>query len=110
VIDFLGNGFTSTLLNFEVTSAAGAGRDLKVISRYNTFSSDRSVSGIRKFVEGNHSATHIIIHDPLIAVKEALRLNLPPNAVHLLARSGSGWQLAKSWPYPGYTEPHKMPD
>jgi hypothetical protein len=50
--------------------------------------------------------THIWVHVPEAAIEAAVGVLLVPKTSHLLVRAGEAWQLVKSWPWPGYDDPH----
>ncbi len=49
--------------------------------------------------------THLFVHTITDDVDSFTGLNLDRRASHLLKRSDTGWQIVKSWPYPGYNSP-----
>ena len=110
LIDPGGDGMENMILKFELTSVTGAGRDLAVIGNLNLFYPNKDAAGIRKFIGTMRMATHIVVYETLPEVVEALGVALPPNAVSLLKRSDIGWAFVNAWPYPGYTNPHNLPD
>ncbi|MBX9633913.1 MAG: hypothetical protein K2X44_02935, partial [Magnetospirillum sp.] len=55
------------------------------------------------------SPSHAWVHIPTDATRQVFGQPLPSGASHLLAReNGGNWALVKSWPYPGYANPHDI--
>jgi hypothetical protein len=52
-------------------------------------------------------ATHVWVHVPEPAIEAALGVPLAPKTSYLLERAGDTWRLVKSWPWPGYDDPHR---
>jgi hypothetical protein len=50
--------------------------------------------------------SHIWVHVPEPAIEAVMGVSLMPKNSHLLARAGDRWRLIKSWPWPGYDDPH----
>jgi hypothetical protein len=75
----------------------------------------RSLSGdivgdpqaLRGALAGQPAGTYLWVHVPEPAIDTALGVSLTPRASHLLAPAGEGWRLVKSWPWPGYDDPHR---
>lgn len=109
VVDPHGIGIAAMIVRFEVTSGTGAGRNIVVQGNLSMFHKEQSPAGIRAFVDRD-TVTHLIVHESLPAVAEALGVTLPEDAVTLLERAADGWRVAKAWPYPGFTNPNSMPD
>ena len=111
VVDPRGNGFTGTVINFELTSGTGAGRGLTVGPRINLFAPLKSPGELRdRLARGRVS--HVWVHQPLAEVQRNLGVDLAPRASHLLRRVDGRWELVRSWPYEGYDDPHSpdLPD
>jgi hypothetical protein len=111
VVDLRGNGFTSTVINYELTSGPGAGRGLTVGPRINLFTRLKTPGELRgRLARGKVS--HVWVHQPLAEVQTALEVDLAPRGSHLLRRADGRWELVRSWPYDGYDDPHSpdLPD
>jgi hypothetical protein len=52
---------------------------------------------------------YLWVHNTTPEVDRALGLRLDPHASHLLVHAGAGWQVIRSWPYPGYDDPVAVP-
>ncbi|MBC7950640.1 MAG: hypothetical protein H7Z12_02320 [Rhodospirillaceae bacterium] len=60
---------------------------------------------------GRFAPSHAWVHIPTDATRRVFGQPLPAGASYLLARDGSaGWTMVKSWPYPGYANPHDIRD
>lgn len=59
---------------------------------------------------GEFAPTHVWLHIPTPATREIFGLPLPDGASYLLVRETGGWGVVKSWPYPGYANPHDIKD
>ena len=111
VVDPRGNGFTATVITYELTSGAGTGRGLTVGLRINLFTPLKSPAELRdRLARGR--VTHVWVFQPLAKVQRNLGVDLAPRASHLLRRVDGRWELVRSWPYEGYDDPHSpdLPD
>lgn len=109
VVDPRGDGLATMILRFELTSDTGAGRDIVMAGDINLFGGAVSADRIEKFA-ANPIYTHLVVHEALPEVEAALGVRLTQNAITMLERTADGWRAAKAWPYPGYTDPHSLPD
>ncbi len=101
VVDPRGTGFTANVINYELTSGAGAGRGLTVGSRIGLFTAPPLRNRLAQA-----DVSHAWTHQPLADVQRALGVDLAPRSSHLLRRVDGGWELVRSWPYDGYDDPH----
>ena len=107
VIDPRGVGLTDQIINYELTSGPGAGRDLSLIYKFNVIKISHEELRAKL---ANNSVTHAWVHQPLTEVQEALDIELKPSNSHLLSYADGKWKLLRSWPYDGYDDPYSLPD
>lgn len=107
VIDPDGEGLASAILRYELRSAPGAGRKLRVTMAYRVREKSRAhiAADVRR-----RKITHAWVHQVLPGVNKSLGLDLEERRSHLLEWTGKGWRLLKSWPYDGYEDPRALPD
>ncbi|HEB79808.1 MAG TPA: hypothetical protein ENI79_04965 [Rhodospirillales bacterium] len=107
IIDPRGVGLTDQIINYELTSGPGAGRNLKTLYRFTVV--NRPKAELLEALE-KQSVTHAWAFEPLESVQKALGVTLKPSASHLLGYAGGGeWKLLRSWPYDGYDDPYSLP-
>ncbi len=109
VIDLNSDGFTGTVIGYELTAGLGAGRGIKVplrLSAYNRIKSTGQLIGLLN----KTAVTHAWVHQPVPIIEATLKIRLAPYASHLLKRQNGKWLIVKSWPYDGYKDPHSLPD
>lgn len=107
VIDPEGDGLASAIMRYELISAPGAVRNLRVFMAYKVREKRRgkiSEDVRRKRI------THAWVHQVLPGVREALGLDLEERRSHLLEWTGTDWRHIKSWFYDGYDDPWALPD
>lgn len=109
VLDPRGDGIAAMIVRFELGSGRGAGRDLDVVGNLSLFAGPPDATRAATFA-ANPEYTHLLVHEALPEIEAALGVELTADAVNLLERTGAGWRLVKAWPYPGYTEPYRLPD
>jgi len=63
---------------------------------------------IRAFI-AEHRPAYLWIHVPTKALEDALATTFVPRQSHLVRRNGATWTVVKSWPFPGYEDPNKVP-
>lgn len=102
VLDPLSAGFYAKLMRYQLYGEAIFTKAVNVIE-------DSSAEGIRKVIEETR-ADHIWVHTQNAGVVEGLGVDLAERNAHFLRKSGDGWELVKSWPYPGYNKPQDIPD
>ncbi len=99
------------MINYELTSGAGAGRGLTVGSRISLFTPLKTPGALRdRLARGQVS--HAWVHQPLAEVQRALDVDLAPRSSHLLRHVDGRWEVVRSWPNDGYDDPHSpdLPD
>jgi hypothetical protein len=92
------------MLNYEMTSGPGAGRDLGTASVITIGHRKFAGPDLRDLI-GRYKLTHLWIHQPFPQARSALGLEPAALASHLLRRENGGWVLARSWAYRGYDDP-----
>lgn len=102
VLDPTDNGYFAVLLRYATKFK------VDMVDRISVFSRPTPMKMRDAVAKGR--ASHVWVHIPSSDIDQALGVSLAPGASYLLARSGSGWSVARSWPYPGYRHPHDVPD
>lgn len=102
VLDPTDNGYFAVLLHYATRFK------VDMVDRISAFSRPTPTKMRDAVAKGR--ASHVWVHVPSSDIDQALGVSLTPGASYLLARSGSGWSVARSWPYPGYRHPHDVPD
>ncbi|MEQ8708019.1 MAG: hypothetical protein RIC36_03450 [Rhodospirillales bacterium] len=88
--------FYGLVVNYDLTGTADVGGYIHIRNapaRYMTLYQER------------FRPTHLFVHTVNDDVDSFTGLELDRRASHLLERSGAGWQIVRSWPYPGYNSP-----
>ncbi|MBC8338121.1 MAG: hypothetical protein ISR51_01265 [Rhodospirillales bacterium] len=107
VVDPEGEGLSSVIMAFELLSAPGVTKPLRVTRQYKVRNKPRNRIAAEVAAKG---ITHAWVHQVLPGVNSSLGLNLGLRQSHLLKWNGAGWRLVKSWPYQGYDDPRTLPD
>lgn len=98
VIDRLDNGIWAFYIRYEL------GRRAIVSGLVGGTVADPDA--LRRAFAEQPTLSYIWVHVPEPAIEAAVGVPLEPKNSHLLARAGDRWQLIKSWPWPGYDDPH----
>lgn len=110
VLDPRGDGFSAMVLNYELTSAGGAGRGLDMPERITRFNAKPDVEFYRERLR-RFRITHAWLHEPSAPLLAAFGVTLAKRQSHLLERKADGgWERIASWAYDGYTDPFSLPD
>jgi len=96
VIDPNDNGKRALLIRYE----AHAMRSERMIG--DVFA---SAAAIQDALADYPEPVFLWVHEPKVEIAQALAIDLAPLSSYLVGRSGSGWRVIRSWPYPGYTNP-----
>ncbi len=102
VFDPLSAGFYAKLMRYQLYGAATQIGDINVFMKI-------TPQSVRKGLETS-KPTHVWVHTQNDIIVAALGVDLPKRNAHLLEKQRDGWQLVKSWPYPGYNQPQDIPD
>jgi hypothetical protein len=102
IADPLDDGGYAVMVRYAVVRSIA---DVNWISAFSRLTAPQMRANIDKW-----KATHVWVHEPTDDVEAALGMQLPKQASTLLARSGDGWSVRQSWPYPGYAQPRKSRD
>lgn len=94
VVDPGGNGKRAMLIRYEVPTAR--------VERTEEFASAAAVQGA---IAALGREAFLWVHESKPAIIQALGIDLAPLSSSLVGRSGDGWRIIRSWPYPGYTDP-----
>jgi len=104
VIDPKGNGMAAKMLNYELTSGPGAGRDLGTASVIVIGHRKYTGAKLRDLI-GRYKLTHLWVHQTFPQARDALGVEIAPLASHLLRLENGRWVPVRSWPYRGYDDP-----
>lgn len=102
IFDLTGDGSIGVIVRYAVS------RRLKVVGEM-TAASNPTVETVSRFVDTT-KPDFIWVHVPTDAARKALGVVLPARAAYLLRRTGGGWAVQETWPYPGYDDPNALPD
>ena len=106
IIDPKGYGLAALMVRYELTKDSTPGKAPSVPASYDFADRDKS---LKDFMAGT-GASHAWILQTSKKVRQALGVDLPGRASHLLEEKDGAWKLLESWPYGGWEDPYRLPD
>ena len=106
IIDPKGYGLAALMVRYELTKDSTPGKASSVPASYGFADRDKS---LKDFMAGM-GASHAWVFQTSKKVRQALGVDLPGRASHLLEKKDGAWKLLESWPYGGWEDPYRLPD
>jgi len=102
-LDIRDNGFWALMMRYELGRLPSQLRLL-----YGPAYDDSQA--VRRALDAAPPVSHLWVHVPDPPLAAALGVPLAPLQSYLLVRGNDAWQILRSWPWPGYDDPHRFND